>query len=99
MSTEQEYDAQADLIDDPYPNEPPAGVGAQAHLFGAKSALDPPRDRAMGSAGSEAVAPAFTTRGELASPGHRLRHDDDPLGLWQSMTFPTPFSFPPSSTR
>ncbi|KAI9794555.1 MAG: hypothetical protein M1816_004442 [Peltula sp. TS41687] len=104
--TQSEYDAQADIVDDPYPSEQTAGLGTHRHLFPSKPILPglvPPsgprsdQHRAPGTA-HPSGGPPFTSPGESGGPVH-VRHDEDPFGLWQSMTFPAPLSFPPSSIR
>ena len=99
---EREYDAQADIVDDPYPSE-------RSHLFPPKSMVQgvppgsglPPRyhrGHVPGHTGTEGLAPIFTTTAELSGPVD-FRADEDPLGLWQSMNFASPYSFPPGSAK
>ncbi|KAI9814139.1 MAG: hypothetical protein M1832_005950 [Thelocarpon impressellum] len=51
-----------------------------------------------GGPAGQGQAQNFANVGELYGQPD-LGTNDDQFGLWQSMTFPTPFSFPPSSMR
>jgi len=100
VSTEQEYDAQADMVDDqdtsesgpgPYPEPFP---GAQQ--IGQQQPLNQPQQQ-LGQqiGGNPQPYPSMT---QLLDPYDPML-DMDPFGLSASMQFPTQFSFDTSSMR
>ncbi|KAI9753123.1 MAG: hypothetical protein M4579_005337 [Chaenotheca gracillima] len=111
--TQQEYDAQADMIDDqdqsdhstgpgPYPQgypPPPGaphGVTPHSHPVEHQHQHHPQNHSVPTSA--DGGGHAYGAVNDLFG-NSEARPDEDPFGLWQSMTFPTQFSFPPSSMR
>ena len=109
-NTEQEYDAAADMMDDPEAETP--GPGPYSTVFGhdsqpmtlsATTAAVPavhhhmPMADAAGSAGGAAAAPhgPYPSMTQLLDPGL----DWDPFGLSASMQFPTQFTFDTSNMR
>ncbi|KAI9806324.1 MAG: hypothetical protein M1825_006439 [Sarcosagium campestre] len=96
-----------DADDDPEATEQLAGPGPFPEQYSQHVSSDVPPHAADPlhnaqnmpmSQPSSAGGPNFSPTGELYGPPE-MRADDDPFGLWQSMTFPTQFSFPPSSMR
>jgi hypothetical protein len=103
--TEQEYDAQADMIDDQDPNEHPPGVPTfptpsfsapplpSAGMAQAQVTANPNTSHgAVPGAGAGAPYAANMTNGNLFDPYDPML-DADPFGLSASMHFPTQFSF------
>lgn len=92
MSTEQEYDAQPDMLDDVDPDD------ADAESFIPNFRLPPSTSAPMG--GMQASPPMTTSA--ASDPGGMGLHaidpydpmlDADPFGLTASMHFPNPFNF------
>ena len=110
MSTEQEYDAAADLMDDSgeppdTPNAPPHYPG---HAFGNEPqslSLSSPVTTGPSSAGQHVPGTtaldhsqhggSYPSMTQLLDP----RYDFDPFGLSASMAFPSQFSFDTSNMR
>lgn len=100
MSTEQEYDAQADMVDDQDPSEI-AGPGPYPAPFGSR--LPPVANQAHGIPRQPMAqpgynGPGFNSMAQLLDPYDPML-DMDPFGLSASMHFPTQFSFDTSSMR
>ena len=108
MDTEQEYDAQAEMIDDPEAETP--GPGPYPLNF---AAADQQSMAMSPTTASTSTNPA-TTSGPQLAPSVRLEQaqhypsmtqlsgpsmDWDPFGLSASMQFPTQFSFDTSNLR
>ena len=109
MSTEQEYDAAADMIEDP--GDPPDTPGPypgpaytsepQAMSLPSPVTTAPPsgRHHVAPQSPMEGIAhtqhPTYPSMTQLLDPGY----DFDPFGLSASMAFPTQFSFDTSNMR
>jgi hypothetical protein len=103
VSTEQEYDAQADMVDDQDsieadgPGPFPQGFGAQmpppGHL---QQGHGGPQQRMPPQTGDN--GPGFPSMTQLLDPYDPML-DMDPFGLSASMHFPTQFTFDTSSMR
>jgi len=97
VSTEQEYDAQADMVDDqdpaesgpgPYPEPlPPTQHHMNQQALGQNQQL-----------GQQGQAQGFGSMTQLLDPYDPML-DMDPFGLSASMQFPSSFSFDTSSMR
>jgi hypothetical protein len=100
VSTEQEYDAQADMVDDqdqndstdqnsfiPDFNQPP--IPNQISFQGQQPM---PTNAGNGNSG------VFSAANQLFDPFDPML-DTDPFGLSASMHFPTPFNYDPESQR
>lgn len=108
MSTEQEYDAQADMLDD-QDSDTPAGPGPYLQPF-QQQPLPPGQQPAMGMQGQppmqspptsqtgESHGAVYGGMGQIFDPFDPML-DADPFGLTASMHFPTQFSFQESSMR
>lgn len=107
MSTDQEYDAQADMLDDEIPEEiidtdnyvPNFGRGSIAHTVNSVGFQGQP---AMVSPGStqtgDPSGPVFGAANQLYDAYDPML-DADPFGLTASMHFPTPFNYEQSQQR
>lgn len=104
MSTEQEYEAQADMVDDqdpsessggpgPYPAQIPQGQQQQQMLNQQQQHLN---TQAMQLTDNTQAYGTMTQ--QLMDPYDPML-DMDPFGLSASMQFPTQFSFDTSSMR
>lgn len=110
MSTEQEYDAAADMLDDsgdnpdtpgpgPYPGAAYSS-GSQAMSLSSPVTTGPPVSQPLtGQSPIDSPAhtqhPAYPSMTQLLDPGY----DFDPFGLSASMAFPAQFSFDTSNMR
>ncbi|CAD6442707.1 cc3c6c69-0743-4d6a-91dc-2d46e560208f [Sclerotinia trifoliorum] len=100
---EQEYDAQADMVDDqpeiagpgPYPEPVPAGQLNQLQGNQPQQLGHPPHSQGMHG---ENATQAYNPMTQLLDPYDPML-DMDPFGLSASMQFPTQFSFDTSSMR
>ncbi|KAM7186905.1 hypothetical protein V8F20_011186 [Naviculisporaceae sp. PSN 640] len=110
LNTEQEYDAQADMMEEPGDSpDTPSGPGPYpgAPYNGEPQAISLPSPVTSGPAGSQHMSgqspesvtttqhPAYPSMTQLLDPGY----DFDPFGLSASMAFPTQFSFDTSNMR
>jgi len=104
VSTEQEYDAQADTVDDrpestgpgPYPAQLPSGqLGQQQGLSHQRQAVETTHAQGMSTGDNSQDCTSMT---QLLDPYDPML-DMDPFGLSASMQFPTQFSFDTSSMR
>jgi hypothetical protein len=100
VSTEQEYDAQTDMVDDQDPAE--AGPGPYPEP------IPPPHhqlgQQQMGHQGPPGLQMGDNPQGynsmtQLLDPYDPAMLDMDPFGLSASMQFPSSFSFDTSSMR
>ncbi|KAI9720861.1 MAG: hypothetical protein M1812_002700 [Candelaria pacifica] len=108
VSTEQEYDAQADMIDDQDPSDQSTGPGPYPHPFQQQlQQSNLPRLDQQGqqhpqqsptSQQGDGNGPVFGAMNQLFDPFDPML-DADPFGLSASMHFPTQFSFETSSMR
>ena len=104
MSTEQEYDAHADMLDDPDPADEATGPGpypqqpySQSQSVASFSTTHHPE--LMAGHGSMNAGDSFGNgTGQIFDPFDPML-DADPFGLTASMHFPTQFSFQESSMR
>lgn len=105
MSTEQEYDAHADMLEDPDTTEDPgAGPGpypqplsqGQGYPIGQHAPLL--QSHAAIQTGDRNMQGAYGVNGSLFDSLDPML-DADPFGLTASMHFPTQFSFNESSLR
>ena len=100
MSTEQEYESQADMVDDQDPSEL-AGPGPYPAPFGQMS---PNPANQHGAQQQQQISQAgdnpatFSSMTQLLDPYDPML-DMDPFGLSASMHFPTQFTFDTSSMR
>jgi len=100
VSTEQEYDAQADMVDDQDPND-----SADQSPF-ISDFNQTPMQNQIGFQGHQQMPPntgdgggtAFGTGNQLFDPFDPML-DADPFGLSASMHFPTPFNYEPAPQR
>jgi len=103
VRTEQEYDAQAEMIDDQDPSDQSAGPGPFPQPFQQpiqQQSMQPPMTSQ--SSGQSFLQPAiqqtesnnslFTGLNQFVDP-YDPSLDADPFGLSASMHFPTQFSF------
>lgn len=101
MSTEQEYDAQADMLDEENPeemidtenyvsnfNRPP--IPNAYHSMGLQG--QPPMGDAGSSQTNDPTGPVFGAANQPFDPYDPML-DADPFGLTASMHFPTPFNY------
>jgi hypothetical protein len=114
VSTEQEYDAQADMIEDqepaesgpgpypePIPQQPPPRHLNQQQIHAQQPQQNPPQPSHAGQAQGMnlgAGAQQFGSMTQLLDPYDPML-DMDPFGLSASMQFPSSFSFDTSSMR
>ena len=94
MSTEQEYDAHADMLDEDAPadaNEEIVAPDPYQAQFGQQPQQQPPDMRVGAMQQGDPNAQAFDPFDPML--------DADPFGLTASMHFPTPFSFQESAMR
>ena len=108
MSTEQEYDAQADMLDD-QDSDTPAGPGPYPQPF-QQQPLPPGQQPPLGMQGQPPMQSPPTPQtgdphgavyggmSQIFDPFDPML-DADPFGLTASMHFPTQFSFQESSMR
>jgi hypothetical protein len=107
VSTEQEYDAQADMVDDqdpsesgpgPYPDPYPAPhqMSQQQPSNQHQQLGQPPQGLQVG--GNAQGPQGYNSMTQLLDPYDPML-DMDPFGLSASMQFPTQFSFDTSSMR
>ncbi|TVY51537.1 hypothetical protein LCER1_G007147 [Lachnellula cervina] len=107
VSTEQEYDAQADMVDDQDPTEAgpgpyPEPLPPNQHHMAQQHAMN--RNQQLGQRGQgqgvqmDDNAPGFGSMTQLLDPYDPML-DMDPFGLSASMQFPSSFSFDTSSMR
>jgi len=112
VSTEQEYDAQADMVDDQDPSET-AGPGPYPEPFGAQRQQQQQQQQAQVNprsphdhqgpmhglpGGTNSQQQGFGSMSQLLDPYDPML-DMDPFGLSASMQFPTQFTFDTSSMR
>jgi len=104
VSTEQEYDAQADMVDDqdatdsgpgPYP-EPFPSAQQMSQQQALQQQQSQPHQQQLGQIGSNPQS--YNSMTQLLDPYDPML-DMDPFGLSASMQFPTQFSFDTSSMR
>ncbi|MCJ1367533.1 hypothetical protein MMC16_006667 [Acarospora aff. strigata] len=103
--TQQEYDAQADMLDDQDPSDHSAGPGPYPQPFH-QQALPPMTQPPPGLQGQPPMqpiplsehGPGFVPQNQIFDPFDPML-DADPFGLSASMHFPTQFSFQESSMR
>jgi len=94
VSTEQEYDAQADMVDDQDPND----SGEQSPFI--PDFNQPPMQNQIGFQAQQPLpahsgdgsGSAFGATNQLFDPFDPML-DADPFGLSASMHFPTPFNY------
>lgn len=109
MSTEQEYESQADMVDDPEPAESgpgpyPEPIPQQQHLSQQQilNPQNPQNPQQPGIPGQPinmgAGAQNFGSMTQMLDPYDPML-DLDPFGLSASMQFPSSFSFDTSSMR
>jgi hypothetical protein len=104
VSTEQEYDAPADMIDDAEPDgQPPHPYtsGYPVH-HPAGMSMQPPSNGPPGQPPSSSSDHGGQTQGQNYPSMTQLLDpalDWDPFGLSASMAFPTQFSFDTSNMR
>ena len=106
MSTEQEYDAQADMVDDQDPSE--SGPGPYPDPFPGHHHMNqqqPHNHQQLGQPQHGIQMPSnpqgpqgYNSVTQLLDPYDPML-DMDPFGLSASMQFPTQFSFDTSSMR
>ncbi|KAI9679862.1 MAG: hypothetical protein M1817_004876 [Caeruleum heppii] len=98
----QEYDAQSDMVDESDPTEHAGGPGPYPHPFPSQAAQHPPPrlhpDMPSPAPPEGTAGPNYGQMAQMYGPMD-VTTNDDQFGLWQSMTFPTQYSFPPSSMR
>jgi len=104
VSTEQEYDAQADMVDDQDPTE--SGPGPYPEPL--PTTQHPPQvlnqHQQVGHGHNQGIqmtdhnAQGYSSMTQLLDPYDPML-DMDPFGLSASMQFPTQFSFDTSSMR
>ncbi|KAE8451252.1 hypothetical protein EG329_004416 [Mollisiaceae sp. DMI_Dod_QoI] len=109
VSTEQEYDAQADMVDDqdaadsgpgPYPQPIPQAQ----HQLNPQQMPNPQQQQQLGHQGQNPSMPmgenaqGYSSMTQLLDPYDPML-DMDPFGLSASMQFPSSFSFDTSSMR
>jgi len=109
VSTEQEYDAQADMVEDqdaadsgpgPYP-EP---IPQTQHQLNPQQMPNPQQQQQLGHQGQNPNMPmgenaqGYSSMTQLLDPYDPML-DMDPFGLSASMQFPSSFSFDTSSMR
>ncbi|KAK5239505.1 hypothetical protein LTR40_014461, partial [Exophiala xenobiotica] len=98
VSTEQEYDAQADLMDDM------DGDDVDTDSFIPNFRLPPTNVNTM-QMGMQASPPMTTSAASDGGSGNMLIDpydpmlDADPFGLTASMHFPNPYTYPPTHPR
>lgn len=106
VSTEQEYDEQADVLDDQDPSDQSAGPGPFPQAFPPSNmqtqSMQPPMPpaqnppftspAALGPTDSNGVGAVFSNVPHLFDPYDPML-DADPFGLTASMQFPTPYSY------
>ena len=110
MSTEQEYDAQTDMVDDQDPSE--SGPGPYPEPFPSQHQMNQQQQQPAGQHQQLGQQPQGLQMGSGNPPGSQGYHsmtqlldpydpmlDMDPFGLSASMQFPTQFSFDTSSMR
>lgn len=101
MSTEQEYDAQTDMVDDQDqpesagPGPYPAPLGVQLPPMTSQQQRGHPQ--ATPQVGEQ--VPGFSSMTQQLLDPYDPMLDMDPFGLSASMHFPTQFSFDTSSMR
>ena len=107
MSTDQEYDAQADMLDDENPEEM---IDVDSYVQNFNRPPDPTASHPMGLQGQPPMAstgatqtgdpngPVFGAANQLFDPYDPML-DADPFGLTASMHFPTPFNYEQSQQR
>ncbi len=99
MSTEQEYDAQADIMDDMDADD------ADTDSFIPNFRLPPTTSNSGMQMGLQASPPMTTSAASDGGSGGLLIDpydpmlDADPFGLTASMHFPNPYTYPPSQPR
>ena len=115
MSTEQEYDAHADMLDDENPSDRDVGPGPYPQMFNQQPAptsqqmpmsmqSQPPMQQMQPKQPpptTQALDPNNSTYSGM-NPGfdpYDPMLDADPFGLTASMHFPTQFTFQESSMR
>jgi hypothetical protein len=113
VSTEQEYDAQADMVDDqpevagpgPYPEPLPQhgqhqqqGMNPQQQQQQQQQQLGHSQHSQSMQVGGDDHPQAYSSMTQLLDPYDPML-DMDPFGLSASMQFPTQFSFDTSSMR
>ncbi|KAH0543664.1 hypothetical protein GP486_008560, partial [Trichoglossum hirsutum] len=101
VSTEQEYEAQADMVDDPDTSDHSTAPGPFPQAFLQQTAHGLPVSQHahhQSSAQHGDTTGPFDAVNQLFDPYDPML-DADPFGLSASMHFPTPFSFETSSMR
>ena len=99
MSTEQEYDAQADMVDDQDPSE--SGPGPYPEPFpNSQQQMSQQQTLNQQQHGHQigGQTQGYNSMTQLLDPYDPML-DLDPFGLSASMQFPTQFSFDTSSMR
>jgi len=100
VSTDQEYDAQADMVEDQDPSDI-TGPGPYPAPFGSQQ-LPPPSNQPQPAnqpqGGPTDAGPGFSSMNQMLDPYDPML-DMDPFGLSASMHFPTQFTFDTSSMR
>jgi hypothetical protein len=101
VSTEQEYDAQADMVDDQDPAESGPGPYPQQHILNQQQQQQQHQQQQLGQqqqAQSQGMQ-GYNSMTQLLDPYDPTILDMDPFGLSASMQFPSSFSFDTSSMR
>jgi hypothetical protein len=99
VSTEQEYDAQADIMDDMDADD------ADTDSFIPNFRLPPTTSNSGMQMGLQASPPMTTSAASDGGSGGLLIDpydpmlDADPFGLTASMHFPNPYTYPPTQPR
>lgn len=102
--TEQEYDAQADMVDEPEPEDPvePStyvpNFNPSSITTGAQQTGDIQVDTPMNHVTGEVDGTVFGASNSMFEHFEPML-DADPFGLTASMHFQTPFSYEQSNTR
>lgn len=100
---EQEYDAQADMIDDEHdspvgPSPFVQGYNSASSVSNASHAVNPHGMNPYSHPSGEGVNGAYNNSNAMIG-SYESMLDNDPFGLTASMHFPTPFSYEQSGTR
>lgn len=106
MTTEQEYDAQNDVMDEVEPDTPGPGPYPGAFSGGQQHGLPMQQPVTTSGPGQSLVPPAEMPNQQTQGQGYPTMTqlldpalDWDPFGLSASMAFPTHFSFDTSNMR
>lgn len=99
MDTEQEYDAQSEMVDD-QDTPDSAGPGPYPAPFGAQlPPMNPQQQRPQHPTTTGDHVPGFNSMTQQLLDPYDPMLDMDPFGLSASMHFPTQFTFDTSSMR